>query len=439
MQRYLKSGQHHPDFHCFTKTVFMDSNPINVCVNSEIGKLQHVLVHTPGAELENMTPENAHSFLYSDILNMQIAQKEYGYFKKVLQKVAHVHEIGTLLADILSNDKIKSILVDRICKSENVGFLSAYLKEQESKELARQLIEGVSFKDISFINNEKFSLKPLANLFFMRDASFTMFDNLMICNMASKVRARECIILDAIYNYHPLFAEAQVINPAVKYGTNTIGTVEGGDVQIIRDDIIISGMGARTNMQGINALVDHLKTKPGVKHLIFQELPLQPDSFIHLDMVFTMLDVNRCMAYKPVIKSSQYKTFHITIDGQKAYGEDEHDLISALNKLNVPVEPIFCGGEEDSYYGPREQWHSGCNFFCLAPGKFLGYGRNQHTLQALNDGGFNIVTAADVVNNKVNLEKLNKCVVAFEGNELSRGGGGARCMTMPVQRMAVDW
>ena len=416
----------------------MDSNPIHVSVNSEIGKLQHVLVHTPGAELENMTPENAHSFLYSDILNMQVAQKEYSYFKRVLQKVTCVHEIGDLLTDILTHDKIKAILVDRICKAENVAYLSNYLKDLEPAELSRQLIEGVYFKDISYINNEKFTLQPLANLFFMRDASFTMFDDLMISNMASNVRARECIILDAIYTYHPMF-DAQVVNPAVKYATNTIGTVEGGDVQIIRDDIIISGMGARTNMHGINALVDHLKTKPGVKHLIFQELPLQPDSFIHLDMVFTMLDVDRCMAFKPVIQNCQYKTFHITIDGQKAYGEDEHDLISALNKLNVPVEPIFCGGEKDSYHGPREQWHSGCNFFCFAPGKFLGYGRNQHTIQAINDAGFSVVTAADVVNNKVNLEKINKCVVAFEGNELSRGGGGARCMTMPVQRMAVDW
>lgn len=416
----------------------MDSNRIKVCVNSEIGKLQHVLVHAPGAELENMTPENAHSFLYSDILNMQVAQKEYSYFKRVLQKVAHVHEIKDLLTDILGNGKIKSILVDRICKAENLAFLSDYLKGLEAAELSRQLIEGVCFKNITHIDNERFPMKPLANLFFMRDASFTMFDNLMICNMASNVRSRECIILDAIYNYHPLF-EAQVINPAIKYGTNTLGTVEGGDVQIIRDDIIISGLGARTNMQGINALVEHLKTKPGVKHLIFQELPLEPDSFIHLDMVFTMLDVDRCMAYKPVIKSGQFKTFHITIDGNKAYGQDEHDLISALNKLGVPVEPIFCGGESDPYYGPREQWHSGCNFFCLAPGKFIGYGRNQHTIQEINNAGFNVVTAADVVNNKVNLDKINKCVVAFEGNELSRGGGGARCMTMPIERIAVDW
>ena len=415
----------------------MDSNPITVNVNSEIGKLQHVLVHTPGYELENMTPEDAHVYLFSDILNLQVAQKEYGYFKRLLQKVTNVHEVKDLLADILQNENIKSALVDRICKAEEKTFIASYLKSLSAKDLAYQLIEGVHLKDVTYINNEKYALLPLPNLFFMRDASFSMFDNVMISSMASPVRMREGIILEAIYNLHPLF-ETKVINPILKYDIHGIGTVEGGDVQIVRDDIVICGLGSRTNMHGVEALVEHLKTRPGVKHLIFQELPPTPESFIHLDMVFTMLDVDKCMAYEPVIMSNNFKTFHITIDGQKAVGKEVPNLINGLNSLGVNVEPVFCGGGDDNF-GPREQWHSGCNFFCLEPGKFIGYGRNQHTLQALNDAGFNIITAADVVNNKTNLSNFKKCVIAFEGNELSRGGGGARCMTMPLQRMAVEW
>ena len=416
----------------------MDSDRINVCVNSEIGKLEHVLIHTPGVELENMSPETAHNYLFSDILNLQVAQKEYSYFKGVLQKVAKVHEIGDLLTDILRNETIKNKLIDRICKAENVAYLTDYLKSMDAETLSPLLIEGVHLKDISSIDDNYFSLLPLPNLFFMRDASFTMFDNLMISNMATKVRAREAMILEAIYTYHPML-EANVVNPAMKYSAMETGIMEGGDIHIVRDDIVLSGMSARTNMHGIQALVEHLKTKPGVKHLIFQELPLQPESFIHLDMVFTMLDVNRCMAYEPVIMSSMFKTFHITIDGQKAVGKEEPNLVVALNNLGVPVEPIFCGGGGDTFYPAREQWHSGTNFFCFAPGKFLGYARNTHTIQAINDAGFEVVRAADVVNGKVNLNTIKKCVVTFEGNELSRGGGGARCMTMPVQRQAVDW
>ena len=155
----------------------MDSQQgINVSVNSEIGKLQHVLVHTPGPELERVTPENAHTFLFSDILNMQVAQKEYGYFKKVLQKVAQVHEIGDLLTDILMDENVKMSLVDRICKAENKGFLAAYLKALPADQLSQQLIEGVQLQDVTFIDKEPFALMPIPNLFFMRDASFTMLD-----------------------------------------------------------------------------------------------------------------------------------------------------------------------------------------------------------------------------------------------------------------------
>ena len=394
----------------------MDSQGINVSVNSEIGKLQHVLVHTPGPELEKVTPENAHTFLFSDILNMQVAQKEYGYFKKVLQKVAQVHEISDLLTDILRMESVKNGLIDRVCKVEDKAFLAPYLKSLSAEDLSRQLIEGVRLEDVTYINKDPYALLPIPNLFFMRDASFTMFDNIMISNMATTVRARECMILNSIYNLHPLF-ETKVINPVLSYDIKGEGTVEGGDVQIIRDDVVICGLGSRTNMHGVEAIVEHLKTKPGVKHLIFQELPL---------------------IYEPVIMNGSYKTFHITIDGQKAIGKEVSDLLAGLKEVGIDLEPVYCGNRNNDW-AAREQWHSGCNFFCLEPGKFIGYGRNQHTLEALNNAGFNIITASDVANNRVNLNNVKKCIVAFEGNELSRGGGGARCMTMPVQRMAVEW
>ena len=415
----------------------MDFNPISVNVSSEIGKLQHVLVHTPGPEIENMTPEDAHLYLFSDILNLQVAQKEYNYFKRVLQKVAQVHEISDLLTDILQDNRVKNSLVDRICKAEDRLVVAEYLKSLPADALSRQLIEGVKMDSIATFKNEKYLLRPLPNLFFMRDASFTMFDNIMISNMASTVRARECMILETIYSMHPIF-ETKVVKPTLEYDVHGIGTVEGGDVQIIRNDVVICGLGARTNMHGVESLVEHLKTKPGVKHLIFQELPHTPESFIHLDMVFTMLDVDKCMVYDPVIMNSSFKTFHITIDGQKAVGKEEANLVDSLNGIGFDLEPVYCGGGDDDL-AAREQWHSGCNFFCLEPGKFIGYGRNKYTLEALNDAGFNIVTAADIVNNRISLDRLRKCIVAFEGNELSRGGGGARCMTMPVQRMSVDW
>ena len=87
----------------------------------------------------------------------------------------------------------------------------------------------------------------------------------------------------------------------------------------------------------------------------------------------------------------------------------------------------------------REQWHSGANFFAIAPGKVIGYARNAYTIEELNRHGFEIVKPKDINENRVELDSLKKCVIALEGSELPRGGGGARCMTMPIKRKAVSW
>lgn len=410
------------------------SRRIKPCVESEIGKLNYVLLHAPGPEIEHMIPENAHKFLFSDMLNQREAYNDYRDFQGTLKKVANVLTVRELLEDILKKEDLKLELIDKICKRENLTFLKNELESLSSSDLAKAFIEGLENDNIK----ERYIMPPAPNFFFMRDASFTMYDNIMISKMATTVRDRESILLQAIYNNSPIF-DVKTVNPVEQYAPNGIGRVEGGDVLMARHDIILSGCGARTSVEGIKAMVEHLKTKGDHRHLISQELPLEPESFIHLDMVFTLLDVNKCMVFKPVILNPEYKTVHYEIfeNGEvKVY--EEENLIVALRKLGMDLEPIFCGGD-DEYNMLREQWHSGSNFFTFAPGKILGYERNYNTIENLNKHGFEVLTAADVASGKVSVDDYEKCVVAFKGNELSRGGGGARCMTMPLHREAVEW
>lgn len=410
------------------------SRRIKPCVESEIGKLNYVLLHAPGPEIEHMIPENAHKFLFSDMLNQREAYNDYRDFQGTLKKVANVLTVRELLEDILKKEDLKLELIDKICKRENLTFLKNELESLSSSDLAKAFIEGLENDNIK----ERYIMPPAPNFFFMRDASFTMYDNIMISKMATTVRDRESILLQAIYNNSPIF-DVKTVNPVEQYAPNGIGRVEGGDVLMARHDIILSGCGARTSVEGIKAMVEHLKTKGDHRHLISQELPLEPESFIHLDMVFTLLDVNKCMVFKPVILNPEYKTVHYEIyeNGEvKVY--EEENLIEALRKLGMDLEPIFCGGD-DEYNMLREQWHSGSNFFTFAPGKILGYERNYNTIENLNKHGFEVLTAADVASGKVSVDDYEKCVVAFKGNELSRGGGGARCMTMPLHREAVEW
>lgn len=416
---------------------------LSIDIRSEIGSLEKVIIHTPGAEVENMTPENAARALYSDILNLSVALPEYNEFKEILGMFSEVYDVKDLLVDILKTDKVKTSIVSRICKSEAVEDICKIISAFSDEMLAAQLIEGVEMRKdtlTKYLDNERFSLHPLPNFFFTRDAAFGLRDKVIISQMASKVRERESIIMEAIFDYHPKFA-TQTVNPVKTWDRSGKASIEGGDVIIAREDVFLSGISARTTSQGIDALLEYLKTLPGTKHLILQELPYQPESFIHLDMVFTFLDRDKCMIFEPLImSSSRHLTIHIIVEDNKVASiSEENNILEALKKIGIDLEPVVCGKEDDIYIMEREQWQSGANFFALAPGKVIGYGRNVHTMENLNRHGFEIIKARDILKNKIDIQSYDKFVVTIEGDELSRGGGGARCMTMPLKRKEVNW
>lgn len=417
---------------------------IGVDVSSEIGDLEAVVIHTPGNEVENMTPQNAERALYSDILNLSIAQKEYRQLSEVLQKFAKVYEIKDLLVEVLSNERVKATLVDKICNNEGFHDIRDYLISRPPSELARMLIEGVILKKDTltrFLSKDRYSLPPLHNFFFTRDSAVSIFDQVMITKMANKVRERESLIMEAIFDYGNMFS-TKTFNPYQDSNYNNSIMIEGGDVLVAREDIILIGYGARTSTQGIDYVLGKLKgLKEKKLHVIVQELPLQPESFIHLDMVFTLLDKGDCMVYEPVVfRTNKYQTVHITVEnGNVSCIKEEKNMVDVLRNLGMDLNPIVCGGTRDPWIQEREQWHSGANFFSIAPGKVIGYERNVYTMEEMNKNGYEIIKAADILNNKVDYTKIAKFVIALEGSELPRGGGGARCMTMPVKRKPVKW
>ena len=240
--------------------------------------------------------------------------------------------------------------------------------------------------------------------------------------------------MEAIFEYHPRFI-TRTFNPELSRSFSNEISMEGGDILIARKDILLLGMGSRTSSQGIDYIAKKIDSRENPRHIIVQELPHSPESFIHLDMVFTFLSHDECMIYEPVIiKSTKYSTYHILVENGKIQKiQQEENIIEALKKLKMPVKTVLCGGKQ-THNQEREQWHSGANFFAFAPGKVIGYERNVHTIEEMNKNGFEVVTAKEVISGKVDLKKTKKVVVTIHGAELSRGGGGARCMTMPISR-----
>ncbi|MHC1780127.1 MAG: arginine deiminase family protein [Bacteroidales bacterium] len=423
----------------------MTENLVTIDVKSEIGKLEAVLLHTPGAEVENMTPRNAQRALYSDILNLSIAQKEYEQLSGVLKMFTKTYQIKDLLIKLLDDHTEREALIGKICVSEDVTDYFEDLMDMSSKNLAQVLIEGLPARIntlSAFLKDDYYALQPLYNYYFTRDAAVTIGNRVLICKMASKVRMRESLINEAIFRKKRVF-DCEIINSHdFQPGNNEI-FMEGGDILIAREDILLVGNGMRTSSQGIDMLINRL-CRTGCKermNVIVQQLPESPESFIHLDMVFTLLDTDKAMIFEPLIMGeNQYQTVQITIDnGKVSKIKPVANIPSALKKLGMEIEPIICGGSADEWNQEREQWHSGANFFAIAPGKVLSYARNVHTLNELNKNGFNVLAAWDVIKGKCDPEKSKLCVITIDGSELPRGGGGPRCMTMPLRRAPVEW
>jgi len=413
----------------------------DIYVGSEVGRLKGVMLHDPGPEVSNMTPETAERALYSDILNLSVATEEYRQLSGVLSRRARIFQVKDLLTEIMSNSRVRGGMVRRICEAEGVPEIADDLLQVESTELARLLIEGVPLvKDnlSRFLSSDRYSLPPLHNFFFTRDAAVTIRDKVLISRMANRVRGRETRIVEAIFDYHPAF-NARTVNPARLGAAGPDVTIEGGDILVASPEILIIGIGARTTARAVDFLIERIKELGFRQHILVQQLPHTPESFIHLDMVFTFLDTNCCMVFEPVIMDTHhFDTVHVEIDrGQVVSITEEDNLLAALGKLGMEMKAVVCGGPADRWVQEREQWHSGANFFALAPGQVIGYGRNQNTTEELAKAGFEIIPAYDVIDGKVDLDKTGRCVVTIDGSELARGGGGCRCMTMPLGREEI--
>lgn len=416
---------------------------MKVNVFSEIGELKGVIIHHPGSEIENMTPQNAERALYSDILNLQVATKEYCEFESVLRKYTQVYEVKDLLTEAIQSEHVKKELAYKVCANEHANHVYKDLLDLSNEDFATAMIEGVEMKKdnlTNFLNQERYALRSLHNFFYMRDASISMHNNVLISKMANIVRAREAKIMEAIFD-HSHSVSAKTINPINFRDYDPEISIEGGDVLIAREDVILIGLGSRTTTKAVDFLIERFKENKVSMNIVVQELPYKPESFIHLDMVFTFLDTDKCMIYEPLIaRHSKYQTVHIKIDNGKVdFIRYRNNFMEALSVLNFNLKPLTCGLSDDLWIQQREQWHSGANFFALGPGKVMGYARNSYTIEELNKNGFEVLKARDIAKGRKDMNDYNKFVVTLDGSELPRGGGGARCMTMPVLRDSINW
>lgn len=407
---------------------------MELVVESEVNRLAGVIVHTPGHEVSLVNPEIKDELLFDDIIYEEDARAEHldmlSIFKTAMPDTGQVLEITDLAKDCLADQEARRWFIRKLIAAmpeENLHTIQSELEELSSTDFLRFLLTG------TLDRSTEFSLPPIPNLLFTRDLAAVVGRSIILGSAARQARTRDMLLMELVVRFHPLFI------PMSGFILQTPGQlpIEGGDILVVSKDVVMIGMSERTSFSALMTIAEHLLSGQ-IRHIIAVDIPKKRSS-MHLDTLFTFINHDECVVFPPAITTARDNVVHMQKQDGFVRSKVMPDLKSTLESvLERDLTFIPCGGEDRTNQF-REQWTDGANMFALAPGVVVGYERNTHTFRALADHGYRVVDQYSFVSEytatRFDPDTAGKLAIRFSGNELCRGRGGARCMTLPISRL----
>ncbi|MFG2887611.1 arginine deiminase [Streptomyces sp. NPDC048297] len=407
-------------------------------VNSEVGALKHVILHEPGLDFERLTPSNKDHLLFDDVVWVSRAQEEHRAFQQLLRdRGTTVHLLRDLLAETVKDEAATAFVLDRIL-DDRQPHLGAGLADLTQRvlaamgpdELATHLLGGLNKRELvralgerpygrslglDLLADDDFILPPLPNSLFTRDTSCWVYDGVSVNPMRKAGRKRETVNYEAIYAFHPMFADSGA-HRWIDGEAMAPAAIEGGDVEVIGNGTVLVGLGERTTPAGAEILARRLFEAGSARRVIAVELP-KARALMHLDTVLTMVDTDAFTLFVGLDRRALRSWTLTPGAGRVPVVTENADFFGAVaSALDLDAVRVL-QTRQDSYAAEREQWNDGCNLLAVAPGTVVAYEVNDASNRMLEENGIE--------------------VLRIRGDQLGRGRGGPRCMSCPVQRDAA--
>lgn len=308
---------------------------ISIQVNSEIGRLRRLLIHSPDGGIGKVIPAKFKDWLYDDTVQLSQMRLAYNEYVKLLlyfldpDKVAYINECEKkapnngqydcykpdnpayfksenvldsqyLLSCILEQDNVRSRIISAVCAWEGCGWKTERKLEciQSSAELAKVLISGIcKVKG----DGDEFLFQPLPNFIFTRDIGITINTQMLLSNAATSSRERESLLMRFMAQYGLFKNNPEKLMEVSEPGNFFLlsekeqkkykVSVEGGDVMMIAPGHLLIGCSERTTATGVNEIIHAVfqHKESAIEKISVIRIP-KHRAMMHIDTVFTQID-----------------------------------------------------------------------------------------------------------------------------------------------------